>query len=238
MIITPEQARYSITTDRAEALRSLVKMTLSRADGTFTRSTVVPGDPIPWNGEQVPQSLRTVVDHCIKAGAYKPFNGSTVGHFAFKVGGNLFITSKRRVDFNELDKVGMVLCEADGDDKVVAFGAKPSVGGQSQRIVFREHRDMDCIVHFHCPPKYPAELSVRSQMEHECGSHECGKNTSNGLREEMPGIKCVYLDNHGPNIVFNKNIDPKKVIDFIDRNFDLTKSTDGIDRSKEIAKSL
>lgn len=34
-----------------------------------------------------------------------------------------------------------------------------------------------------------------------------------------------YIRNHGPNIVFNKNIDPNKVIDFIDKNFDLSKST-------------
>jgi hypothetical protein len=39
------------------------------------------------------------------------------------------------------------------------------------------------------------------------------------------------LDNHGPNIVFNRNIEPEKVIDFIERNFDLTQSTDGINRA-------
>lgn len=239
MVITPEQARYHITTDREKALKGLVDMAMSRSKGTFTRSTVVPGDAVAWNSEQVPASLRDVVNHCIKAGAYKPFNGSTVGHFAFKVSKDLFITSKRKVDFNELDKVGMVLCEAEGADKVVAFGAKPSVGGQSQRIVFKDHPEMDCIVHMHVPPKHTAKLSVRSQMENECGSHQCGQNTSAGLRREEPGIKCVYLDNHGPNIVFNRNIDPQKVIEFIDKNFDLSKSTDGIDHSKpEIVQSL
>ncbi len=91
---------------------------------------------------------------------------------------------------------------------------------------------MDCIVHFHCPPKPTAKLSVRSQEAHECGSHECGKNTSAGLKEEETGIKCVYLDNHGPNIVFNRDIDPARVIKFIEDNFDLTKSTDGVDRDK------
>ena len=120
----------------------------------------------------------------------------------------------------------MVLCHAEGDDEVIAYGAKPSVGGQSQRIVFKEHPGTDCIVHFHCPPKYPAELSVRSQKAHECGSHECGRNTSRGLREEVPGIKCVYLDNHGPNIVFNHKTPPWEVIKFIDEHFDLSKSTD------------
>jgi hypothetical protein len=193
MVITPEQARYHVTEDRQAALHGLVEMALSRAKGTFTRSTVVPGESVPWDMETIPHSLKAVVEHCIAQGAYKPFNGSTVGHFAFKKNETKFITSKRKSDFNNLSNVGMVLCEAKGDDEVIAYGAKPSVGGQSQRIVFKEHPEMDCIVHFHCPPKYPAELSVRSQAAHECGSHECGMNTSKGLREEVPGGQmCLF----------------------------------------------
>lgn len=234
MIITPEQARYSVTTDREAALKELVSMTLARSKGTFTRSTVVEGDSIPWNNLTVPASLKKVVDYCIAGGAYKPFNGATVGHFAYKniwskQGDEGFITSKRKVDFNKLSEVGMVHCRSTSDKEVIAYGAKPSVGGQSQRIVFKDHPEMDCIVHFHCPPK-TKDLSVRSQKEFECGSHECGKNTSNGLREDEPGIKCVYLDKHGPNIVFNRNIDPQKVINFIEKNFDLSQSTDEIVR--------
>jgi hypothetical protein len=231
MIITPEQARYYVTNERAAALHGLVEMALSRAKGTFTHSTVVPGDSVPWNMDRIPHALKAVVEHCIDMGAYKPFNGSTVGHFAFKRPKDFFITSKRKTDFNHLKDIGMVLCEANGDNEVIAYGAKPSVGGQSQRIIFKEHPEMDCIVHFHCPPKYPTELSVRFQVNYECGSHECGMNTSKGLREEIPGVKCVYLDNHGPNIVFNHKADPKEIIEFIDKNFDLSKSTDGLDRS-------
>lgn len=232
MIITPEQARYSVTTDRAAVLKELVEMTLERSKGNFTRSTVVEGDAIPWKSHLIPATLRVVVDHCIKAGAYKPFNNATVGHFAVKVNKTDFITSKRKVNFNNLNEVGMVLCRAEDDDSVVAYGAKPSVGGQSQRIVFKDHPEADCIVHFHCPPKPNTKLSIRSQRDYECGSHECGDNTSKGLKEEVPGIKCVYLDNHGPNIVFNRNIHPYDVIKFIDENFDLSKSTDGVDRNK------
>jgi hypothetical protein len=236
MIITPEQARYSVTTDREAALKELVSMSLSRAKGTFTRSTVIEGKPVPWNELAVPASLKKVVDHCIGKGAYKPFNGATVGHFAYKnvwskTGEEAFVTSKRKVDFNKLSEVGMVHCRSNNANEVIAYGAKPSVGGQSQRIVFQDHPEMDCIVHFHCPPK-TKDLSVRSQKDFECGSHECGKNTSNGLREDEPGIKCVYLDKHGPNIVFHKSIDPQKVINFIDKNFDLSKSTDEVDRTK------
>ncbi len=231
MIVTPEQARYAVHHNRDFVLDVLVRMTLARSQGTFTRSTVLSGDPIPWNLERIPHALKTVVEHCIAKGAYKPFNGSTVGHFAFKLNDQSFITSKRKSDFNQLAKTGMVLCEAEGDDAVVAFGAKPSVGGQSQRIVFKEHPEADCIVHFHCPTKPTAMLPCRSQQMFECGSHQCGKNTSDGLKEVAPGLKCVYLDNHGPNIVFHHSMDPKKVIDFIDRNFDLSKSTDQVNRS-------
>lgn len=232
MIITPEQARYSITESRSMALAELVRMAIERSKGTFTRSTVIEGESVDWNSLNVPDSLRKIVNHCIAKGAYKPFQGSTVGHFAAKVDHRTFLTSKRKSNFNHLDEVGLVKVISEDKDSVVAFGAKPSVGGQSQRIIFAEHPDMDCIVHFHCPPKMGTELSVREQRLVECGSHQCGQNTSSGLREDVPGIKCVYLDNHGPNIVFNRNIDPAKVIQFIDKNFDLHLSTDQVDRKR------
>lgn len=245
MVVTPEQAPHYVSTDRQAALRGLVSMALQRAEGHFTRSTVVEGNPVAWNGDTVPESLREVVDHCIKRGAYKPFMGKTVGHFAFKVEDGTFVTSRRGVNFNELEVVGMVAVRTDGDDKVIARGAKPSVGGQSQRIIFAEHPDLDCILHFHCPlrpavPPTPVEerhgipvpsVAVRSQEAYECGSHECGQNTSDGLKSVLvdekgvPLIKAVMLDKHGPNIVFNRNVNPAKVIEFIERHWDLERST-------------
>lgn len=228
MIITPEQARYSVTTDRDVVLRELVSMALERSKGTFTRSTIVDGESIDWNSEEVPDSLRKVVNYCRNMGAYKTFNGSSVGHFAYKKSEDTFYTSKRKTDYNKLDEVGLVKVVSSGPESVVAHGSRPSVGGMSQRIIFSEHPEMDSIAHFHCKPKDINKLSVRSQRENECGSMDCGKNTSDGLRLEEDGIKCVYLDKHGPNIVFNSSIDPQRVIDFIDRNFDLSKSTDDL----------
>jgi hypothetical protein len=114
----------------------------------------------------------------------------------------------------------------DGPDSVTAYGAKPSVGGQSQRIVFHDHTDYDCIVHFHCPIKEGSLVPVASQREFECGSHECGKNTSNHLKK-FGNLSAVYLDQHGPNIVFHHSINPEEVISFIDCNFDLSKKTGG-----------
>lgn len=231
MIVVPEESSYGHTKDREAILQMLVNMTLSRLDLHYTRSRVVSEGQyhMGWNSNMVPETLRTVVNHCIKNGAYKPFQDKTAGHFAtiFRNSG-LIATSKRKTNFNRLDEVGLVQIAAEGPDEVIAYGAKPSVGGQSQRIVFEEHPEMDCIVHFHAPKKTYGEIIEKTQWQYECGSHECGKNTSDGLREVEPGIKAVYLHNHGPNIVFNHSIDPARVISFIDKHFDLKGNTHGL----------
>lgn len=228
MIVTPEEAVYAETEDRQEALRELVMMTYYRSQLTFTRSTVVDGKPVAWDSDIVPHALRTVVEHCINGQAYKPFGGATVGHFAARLSETEFITSIRRSNFNNLKQTGMVYVRTDGPDTVLAYGAKPSVGGQSQRIVFHDHPGMDCIVHFHCPmrPDAPDKIPALSQREVECGSHQCGANTSAGLAQ-FGSLKAVMLDKHGPNIVFPKDIDPGEVIAFIERNFDLSQKTGG-----------
>jgi len=228
IIVTPEEAVYHVTTNRLEVLKNLLEMALLRSHLTFTQSTVVDGERVAWTDWRVPASLRTVVDYCVAKNAYKPFAGSTVGHFAVKISDTEFLTSIRRSNFNDIGQNGLVYVKTDGPDTVLAYGAKPSVGGQSQRIVFKDHPGMDCIVHFHCPLKdHPRDhVPVRSQREYECGSHECGRNTSNGLAE-FGNLKAVYLKQHGPNIVFSKNVNPQEVIDFIEANFDLDKKTNG-----------
>ena len=228
MVITPEEVFYHETTDRLLALRGLVEIASLRSQMSFTESTVIAGEPMPWRSPEVYPSLREVVDYCRENGAYKPFLGVTAGHFAVKLDERTFLTSRRKTNFNDLDKIGLVKVQTDGDDKVIAFGSKPSVGGQSQRIVFDEHPDKDCIVHFHCPVKEGSDIPAVSQREYECGSHQCGENTSRGLGKFEDGeIEAVYLDQHGPNIVFNHKTDPKKVIAFIEKNFDLSAKTGG-----------
>ena len=226
MIISPEEAVHYEGKDRAAMLLCLVHMAYQRSHLTFTRSTVVAGEPVPWDSPDVPQSLRTVVDHCIKASAYRKVRGVTAGHFAVKLSSTEFLTSRRKTDFNKLSEVGLVRVTTDGPDSVVAYGSKPSVGGQSQRIVFNDHPDEDCVVHFHCPKFKDSPVPTVSQAEFECGSHECGRNTSNGL-QQFGQLKAVYLDKHGPNIVFNRNVDPQVVIDFIEANFDLSQKSGG-----------
>lgn len=229
MVITPEEARYHVG-DRASALEGLAEMTLSRSNLRFTRSEVVgsESDLVPWDDARVPENLREVVDWCIAQGAYKPFRGKTVGHFAVRLANNEFLTSLRGTNFNvDLQKRGLARVITVGDDKVIAFGAKPSVGGQSQRSVFNDHPDTDCIVHFHCPPRPEASVNLAEQRLLECGSHECGENTSKNLRDYGNGIKAVMLDNHGPNIVFSRDVPAASVISFIQQNFDLSAKTGG-----------
>lgn len=230
MVITPEEARYHETTNREDAIYGLAEIIVSRMENTFTRSTVVPGDAVPWDSPEVPANLRAVVDHCITAGAYKPFRGATVGHFATRAGKNRILTSARKHDFNRLAEQGMVLVEYQDRDTVKAVGRKPSVGGMSQRIIFEEHPEADCIVHAHVKmrPDAPDMVPVVEQWPNECGSHQCGQTTSTGLKTVSNGIKAVMLDNHGPNIIFSRDTPAQEVIDFIERNFDLSTKTGGL----------
>ena len=230
MVITPEESRHYETTNRGDAIKGLMTMALQRSQNTFTRSTVVEGAPIAWNSPDVPENLRAVVDHCIARGAYKPFREATVGHFAVKVADNRIYTSRRKRNFNNLPLEGLVEVEYDGLDKVIAKGGKPSVGGQSQRIVFDQHPDLDCIVHAHVPMRTDAPdlIPVADQKAYECGSHQCGENTSRNLSAFDHGIHAVMLDEHGPNIVFSRNTPAEAVINFIERNFDLEGKTGGL----------
>jgi hypothetical protein len=235
-IITPEESVYGYGLLRTQVFKELVDMIYWRTHLSFTRSTVVDGNPVPW--EEVKHfypNLTKVVEYCISQGAYKPFNGATVGHFALKMEPNLFLTSIRKTNFNDIASTGMVRVRTDGPDDVIAYGAKPSVGGQSQRIIFGQTPDVDCIVHFHCPLKsdHKDDIPVVSQREYECGSHECGENTAKGLKVFKPSpwsadkLYCVMLDRHGPNIVFHHSVHAKYVIEFINRNFDLSGTTAG-----------
>lgn len=212
-VVAPEETYYHMTYQRDEALKGLVEMVMLRTNLTFTRSNVVAGDPVAWSDARVPENLRTVVNHMIMRGAYKPFGGKTAGHFAVKLNDMHFLTSRRKSNFNDLERVGLVEVTTDAPDSTMLYGSewvyarggKPSVGGQSQRIVFRDHPGYDCIVHAHVPIKPGSAVNVVSQREYECGSHECGKNTSNGLVEVAPGIKAMMLDGHGPNVVFGRS---------------------------------
>lgn len=233
MIIAPEETRYCETTDRALVLKTLVEMVRSRSTNTFTRSAVVPGELVSFqNDARVPDNIRQVVNHLVERGAYKVFRNATVGHFAVKLDDGRCLTSRRKTNYTQPGGLDLVEIEYDGFERVKAYGAKPSVGGQSQRIVFAEHDGMDCIVHFHSPMLEDApdaeKIGRGNQFFNECGSHQCGQTTSRNLRNYTGDIMAVMLDNHGPNIVFSRDVDPREVIDFIERNFEVEAKTGGL----------
>jgi len=235
MIITPEQARYSVTEDRTKAMVELVDMAVQRAKGQFTRTTVeTDSERIPWDSKEIPETFRRVVDFCVEKGAYKPFNGITVGHFAFRPKSPEWnyslVSSCRKQDFNT--KEGRALVRVDFKvDEVIAHGVKPSAGARSQWEVLAQYPGWNCIIHFHCPVKgEPSHLSVRPQRNFECGSHDCGQNTANGMKVGTfyggkLTIGAVMLDKHGPNILFKTTQDPELVCRWIDEHFDLAGST-------------
>ena len=231
MIIAPEETRYCETTERGQVIDTLIEMVDQRSTNTFTRSTVVPGELYRFQTDlHIPDNLRRVVNHMVERGAYKPFRGATAGHFAVKLDDGRCLTSRRKTDYTQPGGLDLVEIEYDGFERVKAFGAKPSVGGQSQRIVFSEHPDLDCIVHAHIPLREnaPDAVPVAQQSPFECGSHQCGLNTSQNLRSFDGGIHAVMLDSHGPNIVFSRNVPAEEVIAFIERNFDLEAKTGGL----------
>jgi len=225
MIVTPEQSRYAVSTDRSFVLSQLVDMAGSRSRGTFARTVAVPGTLESIESESVPPSLRAVVKYCVKEGAYQEFNGVTVGHFAVRQPDGSILCSIRRSNYNK--KLDMVRIVSENEHIVTAYGAKPSAGSRSQWIMFDKHPTLDCVVHFHCPMKESSKVPVRPQKYFECGSHECGHNTADGLVSvaEDGKIKAVFLENHGPNIVFSRDVDPQRVIAFIEENFDIKKTT-------------
>ncbi len=233
MIIAPEETRYCETTDRYEVIQTLKQMVDARSQNTFTRSTVVEGQPVDFqNDERVPDNLREVVNHLVARGAYKPFRNATAGHFAVRVDEGRCLTSRRKTDYTQPGGLDLVEVEYAGLDRVIAYGAKPSVGGQSQRIVFEQHPDLDCIAHFHSPMREDAPDRGMigmdmNQWERECGSHNCGQSVSQNLPRDG-SIRAVMIDNHGPNIVFSRHAPAKDVIEFIERNFDPEAKTGGL----------
>ena len=231
MIITPEEARYHVTENRDEALSNLVDMAMLRSQLTFTRTIMEEGALIPLTfSHLVPDSFRQVVEYCIEKNAYKTFNGKTVGHYGVKLDENKYLVSRRKNDHaSSSDMIVTILTE----DSVVAYGIttqgnwKPSAGAHTQRELFISNPQYDCVIHFHCPLKNDSLVPIVPQRAFECGSQECGLNTSRGMKV-FGNLSAVYLDNHGPNVIFNKDIDPKEVIDFIESNFDLSGKTGGI----------
>lgn len=247
MVITPEEYPYEEQT-REETISTLSEMIVGRIQLTFNRTSVVPGDKANledlFESGSIPENFLTVMGSLVLNNAFKPFRGKTSGHFGCKVKGREFdrISSIRKVDHNMVFEEGMAKIFIK-EGEIIAIGGKPSVGEHTQQMIYDELGDKaHSIVHFHSPIRQGIEyipFKIKSQKPFECGSNECGTNTASGMENVgIDGIFAVHLENHGPNIAFHKDVNPQKVIDFIDLYWDLSDKEGGLIKEIKVKESL
>jgi len=220
MIITPEETMYGITHDREQVLTELVEMTLMRNNLTYNR-TDFSESPSLSIMETTPV-FRKVLRYVIRNGGFIENNGNgfTPGHFCQKLDTNTFLSSQRKADHNHVFSEGLTLVKVVGE-KFKAFGnRKPSVGARSQFLLLGQNPEYDCIIHTHNPLKKSSSLYTVEQKPFQCGSLECGLNTANNI-QDYNGVKAVFLEKHGVNILFKSSEDPQKIIDFINEHIEL-----------------
>ena len=123
-------------------------------------------------------------------------------------------------------------------DKIIAFGAKPSVGDATQRELFKRYPRYDCIIHFHSSLKVSSRfvINIANQFNFECGStgnnDSCAYNTTTNMKEYVLNdgsrIHAVHLDHHGPNIMFSSRTNSNLINQFINEHWNIDKQTTGI----------
>lgn len=217
MVLTAEETIYGETTDRLAALKELIDITLMRCDLTYNPSNFVPSESIMI--DKTPQSFQDCIKFLIDNDAFieNNSNGFTPGHFCWRNGKNSFISSQRKANHNLVFTEGMSLVEVTGDKFNVYGQRKASVGARSQWLILQENPEFDCIIHTHNPLKLRSLIPVTPQRPYQCGSLECGINTVSHMAD-FGGIKAVYLDKHGANILFKSSDDVSGIINFIRDN--------------------
>lgn len=236
-LVTPEESSYWYDT-RNEALDGLVQMVLNRVKGEFVRTTVVEGNVISWNDTIIPQTFKDVFNYIRSNGGWhvNP-KGKTSGHFGIKINQYESICSIRKQNYNDIENVGMVKVITE-NDKVIAFGAKPSVGDATQRELFKRYPRYDCIIHFHSSLKISSRsvINIANQFNFECGStgnnDSCAYNTTTNMKEYVLNdgsrIHAVHLDHHGPNIMFSSKTNSNFINQFINEHWNIDKQTTGV----------
>lgn len=221
MVITAEETIYGQSTDRDKTLKELVEMLLMRMNGTYNRTNMVDSENTPIL--KTPQKFQDVIKFLIDNKGFLENNGNgfTPGHFCFRDSLTSMISSQRKANHNQVFDVGMTLVKVDEEGKFTAYGKKPaSVGARSQWILLNAFPEYDCIIHTHNPLINVDSLSTVDQRPFQCGSLECGMNTLTGIKD-YDGIKAVFLNKHGANILFKSTDDPQKVIDFVKKHLQL-----------------
>lgn len=226
MVLTPEETIYGESKNRNDTLSVLVQMINMRNNLSYERTKHIDVPSYSTN-EILPESMKKVLSYLIDNKGFIENNGNgfTPGHFCFRHSKNMFFSSQRKANHNFVFEEGMSLVEVSDDLFKVSGKRKASVGARSQWIMLEENPEYDCIIHTHNPLKEKSIIPIKSQKPYQCGSIECGLNTLNGLKEMIPGIKAVFLDKHGANILFKSSIDPSEVIKFIDENILLGEKT-------------
>lgn len=215
MVVTSEETIYGQSTNREKSLKELVDILLFRMNGTYNRTTMIDSENTPIT--ETPLNFQKVISFLIDNKGFLENNGNgfTPGHFCFKNSQNSMISSQRKADHNKVFDVGMTLVKVNEEGKFTAYGKKlASVGARSQWILLNAFPEYDCIIHTHNPLLEAGSLSTVDQRPFQCGSLECGINTLQGIKD-YDGIKAVFLNKHGANILFKSSDDPQKVIDFV-----------------------
>jgi hypothetical protein len=221
LIITPEESIYGQTTDRDKSLQELVDIINMRSNLTYNRSRFT-GSPSYDINHYTPDNFQKVIQFLIDNGGFLENNGNgfTPGHFCYRLDENAFYSSQRKANHNLVFDEGMSLVIVK-DDTITVFGRrKASVGAMSQHLMLKNYPDYDCIIHTHNPLKEGSLIPIAEQKPFQCGSLECGMNTVSNL-EDFDGIKAVYLNKHGANILFKSSEKPEKIINFIKENLEL-----------------
>ena len=226
IIITPEETWYP-TKSREDAIEQLVGMAITRGNATFHRTNFnLTFSNISMSN--TPDSFQKVVKGLIDAGAFIENNGNgfTPGHFCWRSEDRSFLSSQRKANHNRVFEEGLSLVDVGDDNEyfTVTGTRKASVGARSQWMILQENPGYDCIVHTHSPMKDASLVPSTPQKPYQCGSLECGLNTLNHMKD-FGIVKAVYLEKHGPNILFKSSSDPDEVLNFIKENFQLNIKT-------------
>lgn len=221
LIITPEESIYGQGTDRQKSLNELAQIIKMRSNLTYHRTDFRFGPSYDIT-HHTTDSFQKIISFLIDNGGFIENNGNgfTPGHFCFRLDENSFYSSQRKANHNLVFDEGMSFVII-SNDKINTFGRrKASVGAMSQHLMLSKYPEYDCIVHTHNPLKEGSKIPIAEQRPYQCGSMECGTNTVNNL-EDFDGIKAVYLNKHGANILFKSSEKPEKIINFIKENIKL-----------------
>lgn len=247
LVITPEETMYHITEDRDDALRGLTNLIKLRMNATYQRSKLVNmnGVVTPY---LIPDEFRNILEFVISNGGFicNNGNGFTPGHFCIRTTKEkvieymtgdmididfsiindsemIFLSSVRKANHNDVFTNGMCIVVVKEDGEFIVFGPnKASVGARSQYMLLKNNPEFDYILHTHNPLTPYSELHSVEQYPFQCGSNECGVNTSTNLKSyENDEIRAVYLEKHGVNMIFKHGFDQDTIKNFISNNIKL-----------------